>query len=65
MHIAVLGTGMVGQAIAGRLDDLGHTVVIGEEKAGADQRAMHSPRNAGTVKSRAAFFPRRNSPRAR
>jgi predicted dinucleotide-binding enzyme len=29
MNIAVLGTGMVGQAIAGRLDDLGHTVVVG------------------------------------
>jgi len=29
MYIAVLGTGTVGQAIAGRLDDLGHTVVVG------------------------------------
>jgi hypothetical protein len=29
MNIAVLGTGMVGQAIAGRLDDLGHSVVVG------------------------------------
>jgi predicted dinucleotide-binding enzyme len=29
MNIAVLGTGMVGQAIAGRLHELGHTVVIG------------------------------------
>jgi predicted dinucleotide-binding enzyme len=29
MNIAVLGTGMVGQAIAARLDDLGHTVVVG------------------------------------
>jgi predicted dinucleotide-binding enzyme len=29
MNIAVLGTGMVGQAIAGRLDDLGHAVVVG------------------------------------
>lgn len=29
MKIAVLGTGMVGQAIAGRLHELGHTVVIG------------------------------------
>jgi predicted dinucleotide-binding enzyme len=29
MDIAVLGTGMVGQALAGRLDDLGHTVVVG------------------------------------
>jgi predicted dinucleotide-binding enzyme len=29
MNIAVLGTGMVGQAIAGRLHELGHDVVIG------------------------------------
>lgn len=29
MNIAVLGTGMVGQALAARLDELGHTVVIG------------------------------------
>jgi hypothetical protein len=29
MNIAVLGTGMVGRAIAGRLHELGHSVVIG------------------------------------
>lgn len=29
MNIAVLGTGMVGQAIAGRLHQLGHSVVVG------------------------------------
>ena len=29
MDIAVLGTGMVGQALAGRLDELGHAVVMG------------------------------------
>ena len=29
MKIAVLGTGMVGQALAGRLSELGHDVVIG------------------------------------
>jgi predicted dinucleotide-binding enzyme len=29
MNIAVLGTGMVGQALAGRLHDLGHTVIVG------------------------------------
>ena len=29
MNIAVLGTGIVGRAIAGRLDELGHTVVVG------------------------------------
>jgi predicted dinucleotide-binding enzyme len=29
MRIAVLGTGMVGQALAGRLSELGHAVVVG------------------------------------
>lgn len=29
MRIAVLGTGMVGQALAGRLDELGHDVAVG------------------------------------
>lgn len=29
MKIAVLGTGMVGQAIAGRLHEIGHSVVVG------------------------------------
>jgi predicted dinucleotide-binding enzyme len=29
MNIAVLGTGMVGQAIAGRLHELGHLVLVG------------------------------------
>lgn len=29
MNIAVLGTGMVGQAMAGRLHDLNHSVVVG------------------------------------
>jgi predicted dinucleotide-binding enzyme len=29
MHIAVLGTGMVGQALAARLDQLGHHVTVG------------------------------------
>ena len=29
MNIAVLGTGAVGQALAGRLHDLGHSVVLG------------------------------------
>ncbi|MDZ7626027.1 MAG: NAD(P)-binding domain-containing protein [Ignavibacteriaceae bacterium] len=29
MNIGILGTGMVGQTIAGKLDDLGHSVVIG------------------------------------
>lgn len=35
MNIAVLGTGMVGRAIAGRLDELGHTVTVGTRDPGA------------------------------
>ncbi len=35
MNIAVLGTGMVGQAIAGRLHELGHSVVVGTRDPGA------------------------------
>jgi predicted dinucleotide-binding enzyme len=34
MRIAVLGTGMVGQAIAGKLRDLGHDVQVGSRSAG-------------------------------
>ena len=35
MRIAVLGTGMVGQALAGKLADLGHQVTVGTRDAGA------------------------------
>jgi predicted dinucleotide-binding enzyme len=35
MNIAVLGTGAVGRAIAGRLHGLGHTVVVGTRDPGA------------------------------
>jgi len=34
MKIAVLGTGMVGRAIAGRLDELGHHVTVGTRDPG-------------------------------
>ena len=44
MRIAVLGTGMVGQAVAARLDELGHAVTVGTRdpeatrgRTGADQ----------------------------
>ena len=48
MKIAVLGTGMVGRALAGRLAELGHDVVIGtrdvEETLGrTDPDAMGNP----------------------
>jgi predicted dinucleotide-binding enzyme len=36
MRIAVLGTGMVGTAIAGKLRELGHDVLIGSRTAGDD-----------------------------
>jgi predicted dinucleotide-binding enzyme len=35
MHIAVLGTGVVGRTLAGRLHELGHTVVVGSRDPGA------------------------------
>lgn len=48
MKIAVLGTGMVGRAIAGRLDELGHTVTVGTRNPGQtlariDADAMGTP----------------------
>jgi predicted dinucleotide-binding enzyme len=48
MDLAVLGTGMVGRALAGRLHDLGHTVVIGTRDPAAtlprtDPDAMGTP----------------------
>jgi predicted dinucleotide-binding enzyme len=36
MRIGVLGTGMVGRAIAGRLRELGHDVRVGSRTAGGD-----------------------------
>lgn len=38
MNIAVLGSGMVGKAIAGKLDSLGHNVVIGARDVDATLR---------------------------
>ena len=35
MKIAVLGTGMVGQSLAGRLDELGHEVTVGTRDVAA------------------------------
>ena len=48
MNIAVLGTGMVGQALAGRLLELGHAVVVGTRDPAAtlarsDADAMGNP----------------------
>jgi predicted dinucleotide-binding enzyme len=38
VNIAVLGTGMVGRAIAGRLHELGHSVVVGTRDPEATRR---------------------------
>lgn len=52
MRIGVLGTGMVGQAIAGRLVELGHDVVMGAREAAnpkaADWVAQHPAGRAGS-----------------
>lgn len=52
MKIAVLGTGSVGRALAGRLDGLGHDVVVGTRDpeatlARTDADAMGTPPYAG------------------
>lgn len=48
MNIAVLGTGMVGQAIAGRLLELGHSVVVGTRDPQAT-RARTEPDQMGNA----------------
>jgi hypothetical protein len=52
MNIAVLGTGTVGQALAGRLHDLGHSVTVGTRDpratlARAEPDGMGNPPYAG------------------
>lgn len=42
MDVAILGTGMVGRALAGRLDELGHTVTMGTRDVEAT-RAREAP----------------------
>ncbi len=46
MNIAVLGTGMVGRALAGRLHELGHRVVVGTRDPQAT-RARTEPDGSG------------------
>ena len=71
MHIAVLGTGMVGQTIAGKLIELNHDVMIGTRnvaetlaRAAPDRmgrppfsawHAQHPKANLGTFADAAAF----------
>lgn len=40
MRIAVLGTGMVGRALAEKLRELGHDVVVGSRSAGEDAQSF-------------------------
>lgn len=57
MRIAVLGTGMVGQAIAGRLAELGHEVMVGTRDVDATSaRAEFSAWAAGQPLVRVKTF---------
>ena len=51
MKVGVLGTGAVGRAVAGRLDELGHDVAVGtrdpEETAGREEYAAWSADHPG------------------
>jgi len=48
MRIGIFGTGMVGQALASRLADLGHEVMIGTRDVGA-ALARTKPDNYGKL----------------
>jgi predicted dinucleotide-binding enzyme len=54
MRVGVLGTGMVGQAIAGRLVELGHAVKMGSRRAG-NEKAMAWASEAGEEASEGSF----------
>jgi predicted dinucleotide-binding enzyme len=54
MRIAVLGTGMVGQTIAGKLAALGHEVTMGSRQAG-NERAVAWARSAGAPAAEGSF----------
>src|SRR5689334_5982791 len=54
MKIGVLGTGMVGAAIAGKLVSLGHEVKMGSRAAGNDKAAAWA-RAAGARASEGSF----------
>src|SRR3954454_24526199 len=49
MRFGVLGTGMVGRAIAGKLSELGHEVQIGSREAGEDKVAFADAAAFGEV----------------
>ncbi len=54
MKLGVLGTGMVGQAIAGRLVELGHEVKMGSRRAG-NEKAVGWASEAGEGASEGSF----------
>ena len=54
MRFGVLGTGMVGQAIAGRLVELGHEVRMGSREAG-NEKAVAWAKAAGEAASEGSF----------
>jgi predicted dinucleotide-binding enzyme len=51
MRVGVMGTGMVGRAIAGKLSELGHEVVVGTRDP-AETLARHEPDGMGNRRSR-------------
>jgi 8-hydroxy-5-deazaflavin:NADPH oxidoreductase len=54
MTVGVLGTGMVGQAIAARLVDVGHEVMMGSRQAG-NEAAVAWAQEAGDAGSEGSF----------
>lgn len=54
MHIAVLGTGMVGQTLSTKLVSLGHAVTMGSRQAGNEKAAAWAA-SAGDLASEGSF----------
>jgi 8-hydroxy-5-deazaflavin:NADPH oxidoreductase len=54
MRIGVLGTGMVGQTLAGKLVELGHEVKMGSREAG-NEKAVEWAQSAGEAASEGSF----------
>lgn len=54
MKVAVLGTGMVGQALAGKLVEVGHDVMMGSRQAG-NEKAQAWVDRAGASASQGSF----------
>jgi 3-hydroxyisobutyrate dehydrogenase-like beta-hydroxyacid dehydrogenase len=63
MKIAVIGTGVVGQSLAGRLAEVGHAVTVGTRDVAATQArtepdAMGNPPTAsGLMRTRRCSWP--------